>query len=138
MSVSLELTATGIPQVTAQLEQLPQHVLAAAQDAMEEALQAMADTLADYPPELPHQRYVRTGTLHAGWTDAAPVFQVMGTGLEGVLKNTVEYAPYVEGDGTQADVHQGRWPTVGAVEQAQASAARATIAEAVNAAITYG
>jgi hypothetical protein len=108
-------------------------VLAAAQTGMEDAIKSMADILADYPPELPNQRYVRTNALHEGWVDTEPVFKPIASGIEGSLHNPVEYTPEVEGDATQADVHKGRWPTVGKVQAAQEGAARAKVEQAVKA-----
>jgi hypothetical protein len=129
----LTTTITGADVQHARMAALERDVLTAAEEGMTVALRAMADVLADYPPEVPGQRYTRTSTLRDGWNDSQPVFQAMTNGLEGVLSNPTSYGPEVEGDGTQAAVHQGRWPTVGQVEQAQAKAAKDAVQAAVSA-----
>ena len=59
-----------------------------------------------YPPPPPNSTYIRTNRLHDGWKtetkkDHARVF------------NGVSYAPFVQGEAMQAQIHQGRWVTDG-------------------------
>jgi hypothetical protein len=62
-----------------------------------------------YPPELPDQRYVRSGDLGDGWdrqiSIAGPTLLVVD------ITNPTPYGPYVQGDEEQAPVHMGRWKT---------------------------
>lgn len=71
----------------------------------------IAADAADYPSELPGQRYIRTGDLGRGWTDSAPMFQGDADSLLSVLTNPVSYGPNVMGVDDQAKIHQGRWRT---------------------------
>ena len=68
----------------------------------------MRAQIADYPPTLPNQRYVRTGTLGRGWVDRV---SGSGYGVKGVVGNAVSYAPRVQGAGTQEPIFAGRWKT---------------------------
>ncbi len=130
--ISLKTTIDGAEQQIARMARAPSQVLDAAQDGAAQALFAMRDVLADYPPELPGQRYERTNALHDDWAEAMPVFTVMTAGFEGVMANPIGYGSEVEGD-EQAAVHRDRWPTVEQVQKAQQQAARDTIAAAVRA-----
>lgn len=64
-----------------------------------------------YPPELPNQRYVRTGRFGRGWTSGRIAQN------RHYIDNTASargrlYARYVVGNsegGGQARIHQGRW-----------------------------
>jgi hypothetical protein len=62
-----------------------------------------------YPPPLPNQQYRRTGTLKAGWIVSPTKHDA--TGFSTTLENPVVYAPWVQGDRTQAEIHKGRWAT---------------------------
>lgn len=61
-----------------------------------------------YPPQPPNSRYRRTGTLGRKWTFAVrrKLF-----GIETLFGNNTLYAPDVQGQGTQAEIHAGRWQT---------------------------
>lgn len=58
--------------------------------------------LREYPPELPNQRYQRTGRLGRGWQAAA-------AGSVITLDNPVDYAGAVYGPNQRA-IFAGRWP----------------------------
>ena len=136
--IDITITISGVDTQVARMGNLEGIALDAAKDGMSQALIAMADVLADYPPELPNQKYVRTYTLYDGWIDTDPVFQAIPSGLAATLTNPTEYGPQVEGDATQEAIFQGRWPTVGQVQQAQAEAARDAVAAAVDEAVRRG
>lgn len=72
-------------------------------------LDDIAADAADYPPELPNQRYVRTGDLGRGWTDSEPMMQGDATSLLAVLTNSVSYGPEVQGVEDQKKIFAGRW-----------------------------
>lgn len=79
-------------------------------------LDDMAKEAAHYPPELPGQRYVRTGTLGRGWTGGQTMFpQKSATELEALRENSTPYGPNVQGAQDQAKIHQGRWKTTEAL-----------------------
>lgn len=62
-------------------------------------------------PELPNQRYERSGDLGRGWA-GTPLFDLAGrTTLIGTLTNGVRYAARVQGADDQEAVFQGRWRT---------------------------
>ncbi len=129
MSITVDIS--GVDGVHALLNRLNVTIPPALEKAVRAGLGEMAAELATYPPELPDQRYVRTGALKAGWEDATPVFAVEPDGIMGTLTNPTEYGRYVEGTHSQAAVHQGRWPTVGGVEASHAAAVRAAVRQAV-------
>lgn len=105
-------------------------------DAMHKAVYFLHERLAKYPPppagfhvEFVSERqrryffwalrtgeivvpYRRTGTLGRLWTTKV---EGQGADLVGTVGNAVPYARYVMGEGMQAAVHQGRWPTAESV-----------------------
>jgi hypothetical protein len=58
----------------------------------------------EYPPELPGQKYIRTYRLRRGWRR-----RPAQGGVD--LVNQVPYAPLVQGESQQAEIHEGRWQT---------------------------
>jgi hypothetical protein len=86
-------------------------------DILEEATSA----LADYPPERPGQKYIRTGDLGSVWNAATPVFQQRGRLFSVMATNDLPYAAYVQGPGPrrpkQAWMHRGRWDTTEQVKR---------------------
>ena len=64
--------------------------------------------LKHYPNKRPNQKYIRTYKLRRGWT-----FKAERTKTR--IYNSVEYAPFVQGDKDQAWMHAGRWRTVSKV-----------------------
>lgn len=53
--------------------------------------------------------YRRTGTLGKSWTTDV---RVTSENIRGVLGNVRPYAPYVQDEERQAQMHKGHWPTV--------------------------
>ena len=107
--ISIAYTVSGVEAVLADLARIkPENAGAIVVDYLRDTL---APDAATYPPELPNQRYVRTGTLRRGWLEAEPTVSASGTDLLAVLENSTTYGDYVMGD-AQAAVHQGRWRTV--------------------------
>ena len=76
--------------------------------AVEKSLNTIVDRVADYPPPITGQAYVRTGTLGKKW----PPVEMDSDGLSGKIGTNVKYAPYVQDDEKQAAIHKGRWETV--------------------------
>ena len=60
-----------------------------------------------YPPKPSGSKYVRTYDLRFGWQA-----QKWGDGTKIKITNAIPYAPFVQGDGSQAWFHKGRWRTV--------------------------
>lgn len=65
--------------------------------------------MAKYPPTLPNQVYRRTHTLERKWA-----YQVRSNlfSTTAVVGNNTPYAPFVQDETSQADIHAGRWHTV--------------------------
>jgi hypothetical protein len=61
-----------------------------------------------YPAARSGSSYRRTGTLGRRWT-TRPIREVGAVGRE--IGNNTEYAPFVQAEELQADVHRGRWQT---------------------------
>ena len=76
--------------------------------AMQRAGARLRTELAKYPPPPPNSTYRRTGKLGRSWTHRVNVNLVTTTALIG---NNTPYAPDVQGEGMQAEIHQGRWQT---------------------------
>ncbi|MCA9367181.1 HK97 gp10 family phage protein [Candidatus Kaiserbacteria bacterium] len=76
--------------------------------AMQRAGARIRTELAKYPPPPPNSTYRRTGKLGRSWTHRVNVNLITTTALIG---NNTPYAPDVQGEGMQAEVHQGRWQT---------------------------
>lgn len=108
----------GLEKVLAAFADAPEIIRDEAQTAVERALDPIRRDLADYPPPRPGQRYRRTGTLRRGWLSAKPrpIASVSGA-ISARLVNSTPYTRYVQGDGTQAWMHAGRWQTVGDVTE---------------------
>ena len=67
-----------------------------------------------YPPAIPGSSYRRTGTLGKSWTKTV-TRGGRGGGWLAQIGTRLNYAPYVQDEGRQAEVHQGRWQTVQSV-----------------------
>ena len=68
----------------------------------------LALDLAVYPPEPPGSTYRRTNTLGRRWTH---VTSVSLFSIRAIIGNNTPYAPYVQAEGMQASIHEGRWQT---------------------------
>ncbi len=79
-------------------------------------VQRLIGRLQTYPPPTGGS-YERTGDLGRGWAESGAVqADASGTNqfadrVSVTLRNSVEYAGWVQGPDTQAAVHQGRWET---------------------------
>ena len=107
-------------------------------EATERAGDALTKQLATYPAPPPRSRYVRTGNLRRGWLNAKPIVRDGGgrfaTGSSIVMvtySNPVTYTPYVQGDTRQAWMHQGRWDTIGTVQERNEARVRGELETAV-------
>lgn len=84
----------------------------ALEPAMWKAVYRLQADISVYPPPMPRQRYVQTGTLGRKWTarSAASVTSG-GNELRGKVGILLEYAPFVQSSRFQARIHRGRWRT---------------------------
>jgi len=106
--ISYRVKVTGVDAVIKELQGIRLDRLAGVVDGV---LDLIAADAAEYPPELPGQRYIRTGDLGRGWTNGQTLFPHKdATQLEAVRVNSVDYAPDVMGTGQEA-IFQGRWRT---------------------------
>jgi hypothetical protein len=90
----------------------------------------LRNRLAWYPPQPPGSAYTRTGSLGRSW--AAKVRDFAG-GVEGVVGNTMPYAPRVQDADTQAPVHKATgWRTVQGVAEEEADTVAGHVQEALD------
>ena len=94
-------------------------------------LDDIAQDAADYPPERPNQRYVRSGDLGRGWTESEPMLTGSVTSLLAVLTNSVSYGPFVQGTEDQSTVHAKRWKTTDQITAAWEDRAAQRIEQAL-------
>ena len=94
-------------------------------------LDDIAQDAANYPPERPNQRYVRSGDLGRGWTESEPLMSGSVTSLLAVLTNSVSYGPVVQGAEDQAAVHAKRWRTTDQITAAWEDRAAQRIEQAL-------
>jgi len=99
-------------------------------NAMQGATQELQADMMVYPPPPPNSTYRRTNTLKHGW--ATKVTGQAGSWL-GVIGNRVKYAPFVQDEDRQADVHRGRWQTVQSVTKDKADWVVNFVSRAINA-----
>lgn len=84
---------------------------------MTQSLALLQDDIAEYPAPPAGSTYRRTGNLGRAWTSAQYEIDVNTGGATGVIGNAVRdrrgraYGPFVQEEGTQASIHQGRWST---------------------------
>lgn len=109
--MKLEMELIGDDEIVAALRQSPQIVGQEAKKASDASLLMLVGDLKQYPPAPPASAYVRTMTLGRTWAAASPAWKTTGSGFEGRIGNPTPYAPEVQGQGTQARVHRGRWRT---------------------------
>ena len=106
--ISISYTVKGAEDIIRQLDGIR---LDAIKGDVSDLLDDIAADAANYPPELPSQRYVRTGDLGRGWTDSVPMLSGDATSLLAVLTNSVPYGPEVQGTEDQKSIFAGRWRT---------------------------
>lgn len=113
----------GLKEIQERMQEYPQKLNAAIRKTMQAAILALWETVPPYPEPPEGSTYRRTGTLgrtlgsgeSGGKASSTPdIYEVkkMGSAYEGRFGSSLEYAPYVIGDDTQAEVHRGRWWTM--------------------------
>lgn len=106
MPNDFDIILTGADEAVRALQRVR---LDAFQGTLTDILEDMGKDAATYPPELPNQRYQRTGDLGRGWTDSTPVLALQGATLTAILENSVPYGPEVMSIEAQRPIFQGRW-----------------------------
>lgn len=107
--INLSYSITGAREVADELDRFRLDRIQADVGAI---LDDMARDAAQYPPELPGQKYQRTGRLGEGWADGQSMFPHSSpTMLEALRENSVNYGPFVQGAQTQRAAFAGRWRT---------------------------
>lgn len=76
--------------------------------AMKKSVDLVENHMKVYPAPPGGSRYRRTFKLRRGWKQN---ITSGGSSLLGRISNNVSYGPYVQAEGFQANVHQGRWQT---------------------------
>jgi hypothetical protein len=99
------------------LSRAPTRIERALRSTIESGTALILRDLSTYPPTLPGQRYVRTGTLGRSWSR-----EITGSGLEmrGIVGSSENMAPYnrvVQSEDNQGELFRGRWPTVQGVKR---------------------
>jgi hypothetical protein len=79
---------------------------------MQRSVMLLQRRMAQYPTQRVGSSYIRTGTLGRRWTTKITRSRA---GLTGKVGNNTLYAPFVQSNRFQADVHRGRWQTDEAV-----------------------
>jgi hypothetical protein len=118
--MSFSITIPNLAPLLDALARYPQIAEPIIKRATDQALIDLVPDLAHYPPELPRQKYIRTGDLGEGWKDAQPQWQAIPSGFEGSIDNPMPYGPDVQGHLTQARIHSGRWKTDQQIVEAHA------------------
>jgi hypothetical protein len=106
----IDVNVWGAGDVTRNLDLTKGDIKRRLTEAVDKAGDAVADRVTTYPPVRPSSKYKRTGTLRAGWRR-----KTKGGGLTSYHYNRVKYGVWVQGTKYQAQVHRGRWPTVGKI-----------------------
>ena len=75
---------------------------------MQRSVMILQADLAKYPAPRPSSPYVRTGTLGRSWTTRV---RTENDRLVGRVGTKVIYAPFVQSQQFQADIHRDRWQT---------------------------
>lgn len=109
---NLGIEIEGMEGIVDALRELPDLTGEVLRDASDAALYGMVTPLAAYPPELPNQRYVRTGQLGRGWRGRPEFRQQRGFEFRGTLSNPTPYVERVQDIGKQERIFKGRWQTI--------------------------
>ena len=107
----MKITVRGLVTVERDIAGLPQSIR---NQLSQDANVIMNPLVADaqlYPPELPNQRYERTGDLGEGWNDGLLVQHAGDTTTISAI-NTVPYADDVQVEGQQDKFFVGRWTPI--------------------------
>lgn len=109
----------GLNELLERMKKYPLEMVKGIALTMSASLITLWENVPPYPPPPPNSKYDRTGTLGrslgsnegGGVGEEPSVFTIrkLGSGFEGRFGTNLDYAPYVIGDDTQAEIHSGRW-----------------------------
>ena len=109
----------GLDELIARMKKYPLELAKGMAVTMAASLIALWESVPAYPEPPADSKYDRTGTLgrslgsgFSGGAEGEPsiyTIRKLGEGYEGKFGTSLEYAPHVIGDDTQAAVHSGRW-----------------------------
>lgn len=113
----------GLDELIKRMQAYPMELVKTMAVAMSASLNIFWENVPSYPKQRPDANYRRTGTLgrslgssESGGASGSPsVYTIKSLGqsnFEGRFGTSLDYAPYVIGDTTQAQVHQGTWWTI--------------------------
>ena len=106
----MTITVSNLERVTRKLNSLERgDYLRGVADAGANMLQ---NEMRRYPPKPANSTYRRTMKLQQSW---ARKVSRSGDGWLAVVGSRIHYAPYVQDETRQAEVHQGRWQTIQSV-----------------------
>lgn len=119
----------GLSELLSRMTKYPTELVKVGAVTMSASLNTLWENVPAYPAAPVDSTYRRTGTLGkslgssqgGGATGGSPsIYRVkqLGQGnFEGQFGTSLDYAPYVIGEGTQAEVHQGRWWTIATIAE---------------------
>lgn len=124
----ISIRTRNIENIVQKLNEVPHGARGAATESAAKVLIGNERTgLQHYPNARAGSLYKRTYTLRFGWKATE-----WGDGTSIRVTNDVPYAPYVQGDTTQAWMHQGRWNTISDIIASNTTAMMKAIDEAIN------
>lgn len=106
--VTLEAQLDGAEEAIAKLRGLGADLLEIVEAPLQRGGYRVENQLKEYPSQRPTE-YIRTGKLMQAWF-MDPVVRT-GDELRLNIGNKIEYAPYVQSQVMQANIHRGHWPT---------------------------
>jgi len=110
----------GLDELIARMQKYPVELVKTMAVGMSASLNVFWENVPAYPSPPSNSKYDRTGTLgkslgsdQSGGSSGNPsiykIHQLGGGNFEGTFGTSLDYAGYVIGDTTQAEVHAGRW-----------------------------
>ena len=119
MTDALNIEIVGIDELRSRIAQAPERYRIIRFEGVNDSLDELRRSVPPYPPELPNQRYIRTEDLGrslgsgfgGGFQSGTPdiwLVRSQGSAHIGEYGSRVEYASFVIGEGSQAEIHQGR------------------------------
>ena len=110
----------GLKELLTSMRRYPVELAKSVAVNMAASLNVFWESMPAYPPEPPNSTYTRRGTLgksfgsgmSGGAVGSPSIYRIrqLGAGnFEGQFGSNLEYAPFVVGDTTQAQIHAGRW-----------------------------
>lgn len=122
--MDIKIEVKDLETVKQRMEQRGEDFKAGMTKTMDKSIKYVHSQVPAYPPPIPTQTYIRTGTLGRSiHTQVKP----QGKSITGIIGTNLKYAPYVIKDLSQPKPHQakphiGRWWTLEKVVEKQSAA----------------